>query len=115
MLWRQNTQLGLTQKHFLASLLLPIDLSSTPGTTYQGLHIMATISDPVELVHAAAEENPIDHAARGRPAMVQRNGLAMVRLKKSMNCSIFSLRSAVERKSPRRITLRARMENQISI
>jgi predicted ArsR family transcriptional regulator len=32
------------------------------------------------LVHAAAEENPIDHAARGRPAMVQRNGLAMVRL-----------------------------------
>jgi hypothetical protein len=54
-------------------------------------------------------------AASGRPFMVHLNGLAMTRLKYPMNASILAFRSALEEKSPRRMTLRTRIENQISI
>jgi hypothetical protein len=47
--------------------------------------------------------------------MVERNGLAMARLKWAMNASIRCLRCASEVKLPRRSSLRTRMENQISI
>jgi hypothetical protein len=85
-----------------------VTLSANDGA---GVYTLPAIRSRGSTTTSAARWKFLSHlppAASGFPVLVHLNGLAMVRLKYAMNCSIRSLRSCCDVKLPRRSSLRAR-------